>query len=107
MFILNRHLKKSSRRDPLHIEILSLTVMKLLLRYVYNQKIENGNFTIGYTIQLENSKTKEYILSQASNLRNANGEFQPSLGLYTTLVNLMLIQAEKYEDLDIYVESCL
>lgn len=84
------------------IEILSLAVMKLLLRYVYNQKIAKGKFTIGYTMSCPYSSKISFILGSSLDLRNSNGEMKPSVGLYTALVNLMLIQAEKYESSYIY-----
>ncbi|NP_862323.1 hypothetical protein BrnaMpl_p1 (mitochondrion) [Brassica napus] len=84
------------------IEILSLAVMKLLLKYVYNQNIDGGKFTVGYTMSGINIDRISYILDKSIDLRNTNGEMKPSYGLYMKLIQLMLINAEKYQSSNIY-----
>lgn len=76
------------------IEVIALSVMRLLMKYVYNTGFDYGKFTIGYIMKTPSGEVS-FMIGKAISL--TNDSWNANKGVYNMIVKYVLQKAELYE----------
>jgi len=78
-------------------EVISLAVMRLLMKYVYHLGLSHGKFTIGYVMKIPKGDDVSYSVGSAISLNDSNGKAIPNRGVYEQISQLVKQKAEEYD----------
>lgn len=77
-------------------ELLTLAVMRLLMKFVYNTGFEYAKFTISYVMKIPTGEIS-YTIGSAIPLVDDCGKAVPKIGVYAMIEKYVRSQAEDYE----------
>ncbi|VDO13682.1 unnamed protein product, partial [Brugia timori] len=78
-------------------EVISLAVMRLLIKYVYHPGLSYGKFTLGYGMKIPNGDDVSYTVGSAISLNDSHGRPIPNTGVYAQIELLARQKAEDYD----------
>ena len=77
--------------------VITLAVMRLLMKYAYNLDFEYAKFTIGYVMRIPTGDVS-YTVGTAISLKYSSGDAVPNIDLYHRIFKLVCEKAEIYEN---------
>lgn len=79
------------------VELISLAIMILLIKYAYNAGFNYGKFTIGYVIKLPTGDLSFIVTKRAILLTDSQGNTFPNMDVFTKIMMVVMQAAEDYE----------
>lgn len=71
------------------IEVITLAVMRLLMKYVYNTGFQYGKFTISYVMKIPTGDVS-FTIGNAISLNDSSGNAVPNMDVYAIIRKLII-----------------